>query len=176
MEAKKISVKEFVDIYNKLENKQKAMEAAGIVKYIPYEIKFSTAMNVIKDNFQIVDNMILKNTPMLYVLNRMCMVKLYCQNIVIDDNNALSDYDMLNSHGLIDEIIKYIGVDVQEFDTVFNMTFDDFTYNISSPQAYVNRIINNIVNMTEGKLESLIETLKDTDIKSLLEEMNKTKE
>lgn len=171
MENKRMTVSEFVKKYNDMKSKRCSKESLWeeirVLKYVPYAIKAKTAIEIIKDNFKLNNNMVLKNTPMLYVLNVMSMVTLYCPGLEISKDDALSDYDMLKRCGAIGEIVEVIGEDSAEYDKVFNMTYRDFIENVSSPQAYTNRLISVALQMLDGKFDSLMNELKNADMSKL---------
>lgn len=176
MENKNMTVTEFVKQYHKSNDKKALWKAIRLQRYVPYGIKTNASIGVIKDNFQMKHHMILKNTPLLYVLNRMCIVELYCPGIEINTEDALHDYDLLNESGALNEILLEIGQDASEFDTVFQMTYRDFIENTSSPQAYADRIFTTALQMLDTKADSLLGILKDDSIQSIISSLLQNKD
>lgn len=175
MEEKKMTVKEFVDFYRKLKsNKEAAWDAVGLLHYVPFKLKADTALNVIQDNFNLDDGMITKNTPALYVLNRMCAVTIYCPNLIISEDDALYDYDLLNSTGILKDILNAIGEDINEFDAIFNMTFDDFISNNTSAGAYIHKILSTLTNIGNTAINSILENLDHANVKDILSILSAT--
>lgn len=168
MENTQITVEEFVKKYKETQDNEALWEAIRLKKYVPYSLKAKTAIEIMKDNFVMNNHMILKNTPLLYVLNRMCVIELYCPGICVSTKDALADYDLLCESGALEDIIQAIGKDAAEFDTVFHMTFQDFMENNSSPQAYVSRFFTAAMRLLDGKADALLKILKETNIQELL--------
>ena len=176
MAEKTMTVKEFVNYYKTVQNKDTAWNAIRLSHYIPFKLKADTALHVIKDNFYSEGGQIMKNTPALYVLNRMCAVTVYCPGMNINTDDALSDYDLLNESGVLEELLKAIGKDLEEFDTIFTMTYNDFIENTCSPQAYIHRAITTLTAMGNSSLDALISHLESSELKNMIATLASTKD
>ena len=169
-----MKVNEFIEFYNTMNNKKSVWNKIGLLHYVPFKLKADTAMNIIRDNFKMENGQVIKNTPALYVLNRMCAVMVYCPNLEISADNALSDYDLLNGSGVLEEILKEVGKDINEFDTIFTMTFEDYIANTSSTNAIVHNILNTFAEMCNRSIDSILEYLNGSDVKNILSILSAT--
>lgn len=174
MEEKMMTVEEFINFYNSIERKATAWSAIRLQTYIPFKLKADTALNVISDNFSPSNGQLIKNTPVLYVLNRMCAITVYCPGLLLSDTNALHDYDLLNESGVLNAILEAIGDDLKEFDTIFNMTYRDFEENINSPHAYFNRILSIGTKLLGDKTDAILKYLESDEVKTMMSMLSNT--
>jgi len=148
----KKTVKEFITIFNKKDtDKPTLIRKIILTGYVPYLKKIDIATRIINATcFKYVEG---NSTPeiqikspfkyMLYVLN---LINLYTViDIDFEHENPVDLYDALNENGIIEAFISTMSTtnqkELEEFQTVLNMVYDDFITNNMSTNAIVNKII-----------------------------------
>ena len=175
--GKKITVKEFVEIYNTAIDKEEVLENIIVNKYIPFRIKLECAKQIIK-NHNLTDKGIQSDTGRMYLSFTASILRLYT-NLEISSENTDIDYDLLQEYGLVDTILNAIGKDLDEYRKIFAMCEEDFRTNYLSTPSFVQRQIGRIVKVLEKYVHSLQNWLSKIDndkIDSLVEEIQKQKE
>lgn len=179
---KKISVKKFVEEFNKIHNTLKhgyIEENLNIVSYIPIEAKQKMAEKIaLYTTFvhrEVVDengNITLKRTQ---EINRDSFIKymLYCRTLIsnytnldIETENFYEEYDLLKSSGLLDLIMSsYIPeTEIAEFKIILKMKQEDLIFNNNSTHNYVSNQI--------GRIENLVSTVVNPTIESITNYLN----
>ena len=79
---------------------------------------------------------------------------------------------MLQEHGLVDDILNYIGKDLEEFRKIFAMCEEDFRTNYLSTPSFIQRQINKITGVLGKYVSALSDWLDSIDEKKLVELMN----
>lgn len=179
---KKISVKKFVEEFNKIHNTLKhgyIEENLKIVEYIPIETKHKMAEKIaLYTTFvhrEVVDengNTTLKRTQ---EINRDSFIKymLYCRTLIsnytnldIETENFYEEYDLLKSSGLLDLIMSsYIPeTEIAEFKIILKMKQEDLIFNNNSTHNYVSNQI--------GRIENLVSTVVNPTIESITNYLN----
>lgn len=171
---KDFSVKSFVEEYEKIP-KASTTEAEKFLrsklkteKYLPYADKVSAAdyivvsssYAIVKDGDELVQTDVIKVTsPMRYVLFVMTVIDKYTNIEVNFKDNIMSEFDALNSNGLIEVIFSKIGdKEVAEFNTVLGMVADDFMANKFEFKNYVSEIVSKFADVA-GKSIPLIDKI-----------------
>lgn len=163
MENTKLTVSDFVGKYEACRLPQEKADlwaGIGLRTYVPYGTKTKVASEVIRRYFMTEYQTVERNAPLLYVLNRMCTVELYCPGLAVSSEDALADYDRLMQRGALHDIIAVIGKDVSEFDAIFHMTYTDLIENTSTPQAFFNRLSDGLMKMLDNNADTLTEVLQ----------------
>ncbi|RKJ49338.1 hypothetical protein D7Y05_09350 [bacterium 1XD42-54] len=163
MENTKLTVSDFVGKYEACHLPQEKADlwaGIGLRTYVPYSVKAKIATEIIRNHFMTEYGTVLRNAPLLYVLNRMCTVELYCPGLRISSEDALADYDLLMQSGALADIMGMIGKDVSEFDAVFHMTYTDLIENTSTPQAFVNRLVEEMTKLLDSNSDALTDILQ----------------
>lgn len=175
--GKKITVKEFVEIYNTAIDKEEILENIIVNKYIPFRIKLECAKQIIK-NHNLTDKGIQSNTGKMYLSFTASILRLYT-NLEISSENTDIDYDLLQEYGLVDTILNAIGKDLDEYRKIFAMCEEDFRTNYLSTPSFVQRQIGRIVKVLEKYVHSLQNWLGKIDnakIDALIDEVMKQNE
>ena len=92
-------------------------------------------------------------------------------SIEIETKNAMEQYDMLQSRGLVDLITHFIGEDLKELQTVLNMCRDDFNARYYSTPGIVNRLVD-LVQDTVGEVMKQLDSESIEGLKVLLKSMS----
>lgn len=195
---KKISVKKFVEEFNKIHNTLKhgyIEENLKIVEYIPIETKHKMAERIaLYTTFvhrEVVDengNITLKRTQ---EINRDSFIKymLYCRTLIsnytnldIETENFYEEYDLLKSSGLLDLIMSsYIPeTEIAEFKIILKMKQEDLIFNNNSTHNYVSNqigrienLVSTVVNPTIESITSYLNNLDEKDSKRLVSRIDK---
>lgn len=185
----KITVKEFVEGYNKCVDSLKnryIQEKLSIISYLPVNIKDAIAI-VITDRtmfeqekyadengeikFRKTDN-IHVNSFVQYMLFVREVVEKYTNLICSDDANFMTDYDLLKSSGLLDklmigeivngkEIPPLIPIsEISEIRTLIDMHKSDIMQNMYEPHAYVSRQVERFGTLINTLIEPFMEAVQ----------------
>ena len=137
-----MNVKEFIDEFNKSQNKDACVKKHITTSYIPYERKIALSDIIAKKMFN--DNGdLIKNTPLVYENFVMRLVREYT-DIEYEPENALESFNLIEESNATESIIKAIGKDAERFNTVLDMTINDSIDNY-----------NNIINFISLKTENV---------------------
>ena len=172
---KKITVKEFVDKYTKNQSQNlKAEMLSKIVskKYAPLKEKASISREIIKKSLVKKDGIYQKSSVALYLNYILGMLLIYCPDLQLNPNDNFEDYDLLQSSGVLHQIMDEIGKDLEEYSTIYNMEVDDLFSNQFSTESFISGQISRlgvlIGTACNGGMNALSETLgnlKDEDLK-----------
>ena len=159
---KTMTVKEFVEKYDAAESViENTALLKGIIvrKYVPITDKCALCQAMVK-SANVTDGKMDMNSVALYVSYIILGVVNLYTSIEIETKNAMEQYDMLQSRGLVDLITHFIGEDLKELQAVLNMCRDDFNARYYSTPGIVNRLVD-LVQDTVG------EVLKQLDPESI---------
>lgn len=185
----KITVKEFVEGYNKCVDSLKnryIQEKLSIISYLPVNIKDAIAI-VITDRtmfeqekytnengeikFRKTDNIHI-NSFVQYMLFVREVIEKYTNLICSDDTNFMTDYDLLKSSGLLDKLIIGKIVDrkeipplipiseISEIRTLIDMHKSDIMQNMYEPHAYVSRQVERFETLINTLVEPFMEAVQ----------------
>lgn len=185
----KITVKEFVEGYNKCVDSLKnryIQEKLSIISYLPVNIKDAIAI-VITDRtmfeqekytnengeikFRKTDNIHI-NSFVQYMLFVREVIEKYTNLICSDDTNFMTDYDLLKSSGLLDKLIIGEIVDrkeipplisiseISEIRTLIDMHKSDIMQNMYEPHAYVSRQVERFETLINTLVEPFMEAVQ----------------
>lgn len=185
----KITVKEFVEGYNKCVDSLKnryIQEKLSIISYLPVNIKDAIAI-VITDRtmfeqekytnengeikFRKTDNIHI-NSFVQYMLFVREVIEKYTNLICSDDANFTTDYDLLKSSGLLDKLIIGEIVDrkeipplipiseISETRTLIDMHKSDIMQNMYEPHAYVSRQVERFGTLINTLVEPFMEAVQ----------------
>lgn len=185
----KITVKEFVEGYNKCVDSLKnryIQEKLSIISYLPANIKDAIAI-VITDRtmfeqekytnengeikFRKTDNIHI-NSFVQYMLFVREVIEKYTNLICSDDANFTTDYDLLKSSGLLDKLIIGEIVDrkeipplipiseISEIRTLIDMHKSDIMQNMYEPHAYVSRQVERFGTLINTLVEPFMEAVQ----------------
>lgn len=162
-----MKVDDFIQGYEKalksksaVNNADKYLEKHVVKKYIPYSVKMAEAHNIILRSSFDVDNKFYINSPLRYILFIVSVFTNYT-DIEFDASMIGAEYDKLAENNVIDPFIEIIGDDYGVFQTVVNMTLDDFIENERSFPSFL-----------EHGMEAIKSTLEGVDFENLISSLN----
>lgn len=178
MSAKKtITLKKFVEGYDKAENKVEYVDKHILKdKYVPYEEKCNICERIVEaTSFQTVkidkvEKKIFKlNSRSRYMLFVLEMIRNYTDiEIKFENGEALNAFNMLCERNLVDVILSEIPeTEYSQMSTILNMVLDDMYENERTMRSFVEQKLD-VVGMLVGKLadyaKPLLENEKVMDI------------
>lgn len=185
----KITVKEFVEGYNKCVDSLKnryIQEKLSVISYLPVSIKEAIA-TVITDRtmfeqekytnengeikFRKIDNIHINsfNQYMLFVREA---IERYTNLVCSKDANFMIDYDLLKSSGLLDKLMigEVVGGkeipslipanEISEIKTLIDMRKSDIMQNIYEPHAYISRQVERFGSLINTLVEPFMESVQ----------------
>lgn len=161
----KISTLEFMEQYNEVSAKDlKEKKIKSIVYkdlYVSFGEKCDLAERIVNAASLDANKNINVNSRSRYLLYTLNIINVYTK-IRIDFTDIINEYDILNKHGLISEIFKYIPQqEITEFETVLNMTLDDFMTNTYENHAFISNQIDRFSKLFNTTLSPVIEQLNE---------------
>lgn len=186
----KITVKEFVEGYNKCVDSLKnryIQEKLSIISYLPVNIKDAIAIVITdrtmfeqekytdengKTKFRKTDN-IHVNSFVQYMLFVREVIEKYTNLIHSDEANFMTDYDLLKSSGLLDklmigeivngkEIPPLIPIsEISEIRTLIDMHKSDIMQNMYEPHAYISRQVERFGTLINTLVEPFMEVVQE---------------
>lgn len=185
----KITVKEFVEGYNKCVDSLKnryIQEKLSIISYLPVNIKDAIAIVITdrtmfeqekytdengKTKFRKTDN-IHVNSFVQYMLFVREVIEKYTNLIHSDEANFMTDYDLLKSSGLLDklmigeivngkEIPPLISIsEISEIRTLIDMHKSDIMQNMYELHAYISRQVERFGTLINTLVEPFMEVVQ----------------
>lgn len=159
-EAKKTKVKIFVKLFNDIKDRDSEKELekkrAFVQKYIaktymPYAYKMAESRRIVEQSTNVdVDGtkLFATSSPMRWVLY-VISVMIYYTSLEFSDD-VMADFDLLDGSGIIEFIFAAIGRDVDTFQTVLNMTYDDYMTNEHDMVSLIERKFAAIGKIVDG--------------------------
>lgn len=140
-----MTVKEFVEKYVNSTDVEKTCAKHVIKdKYVPYEEKIATCLNIVKKTNYIESEGIKiynRNTPAQYVQFSMTIINLYT-DIEINFENILADFNMLDKVSAIDTLLSAISEsEYTKFRTLLEMIQDDEYENNRNMTSYIDNFL-----------------------------------
>ena len=136
-----MKVKEFVQEFNKSQNKEACVKKHLKCIYLPYEKKIALSKIITKKLFNESGDLV-KNTPLIYENFVLYLVREYT-DIDLDNGGSLDDFNLIEENNITESIVRAIGKDADRFNTVLDMTVNDCIDNY-----------NNIINFISLKTEN----------------------
>lgn len=169
---KTMTVKEFVEKYDAAESdieKEALLKRVIAREYVPITEKCALCQAIVK-SANVTDGKMDMNSVALYVSHIMLGVINLYTSIEIEPKNAMEQYDMLQSRGLVRLINKFVGDDLRELQTVLYMCRDDFSLRYYSTPGIVNRLVD-LVQDTVGEVMKQLDPESIEGLKVLLKSM-----
>lgn len=158
--GEKINVKEFVDNYVKAGNKTICLKKIKIKDYVSYGEKAFLAQKIVESTSYDNNRNIKIDSPSRYLLFVYTLLKNYT-NLDLSPDFMIEEFDMLNRYGIVDEIIRLIPEkEVEEFNKVLSMTYDDFIANHYEIHGFITNMMQKISNVIDGTSPELINELR----------------
>lgn len=167
---KKITVKEFINQCEESYFNVETVKEIIVNKYIPFRVKLNVSKRII-ENHSLENGNVKSETGAMYLSFVAAVLRLYTK-LDISATETDVDYDMLQEHGLVDDILNYIGKDLEEFRKIFAMCEEDFRTNYLSTPSFIQRQINKITGVLGKYVSALSDWLDSIDEKKLVELMN----
>ncbi len=123
-----MTVKEFVEEYNKATNKTALVGKHIKTDYLPYEQKIALAKSIVNATmYQEIDNTkkFVFNTPAMYLMTIRAVIEQYTDLEWTDPENILEEFNLLERYMITEEVINKTNGDYTRFATVLNMVKDD---------------------------------------------------
>jgi len=92
------------------------------------------------------------------------ILKLYT-NLELNKEKPHEDYDLLRESGILDDIMERIGGDFEEFNTIFNMTYDDMMYNENNWRTFIS-------GQFSDTLKAVVEVIGEEEFKKQTTKLN----
>ncbi|MDO5399136.1 MAG: hypothetical protein Q4G33_14560 [bacterium] len=173
-----MKVCEFIAEFNNMNENDKGefINNHIVTDYVPYEKKITICKNIIENTVyenRDIDGEIEKvfkiNSCARYMYYVLWIIKLYTDiEIEFTDGEGLKAFNLLNKDCLIDAIIGMISEkEINEFDKILSMTFDDFLTNEHDIVSYIdNKLMNvrNLVNLFIGQLQESVTNMSSNNI------------
>lgn len=157
----KLNVKEFIDGYLKSKNKQVYIKKIKTVNYIRYERKTFLCQKIVETTSYDENKNVRIDSTSRYVVYIYTLLSTYT-NLDVKAENMLDDFNALNEHRLIDEIIGLIDeAEINEFNKVLSMTLEDFMTNHYGVQGFIRDLMSNIGNVIQDISPELTQFVKD---------------
>lgn len=189
---KDFTVQEFVDKHNKFAGDTLkgtfVRENLKTEEYVPYNKKMALAEKIVKSSTYATEsviepengnikyqqtNKIQVNSCTRYVLFVYTVIQIYT-NINMDSAKMLDEFDLLNREGLIEQIFGRINEkELQEFNKVVQMTFDDFMLNNTTPQSFISNQVQRITDVLGVMLKPIIDKLSNMSEEELQKSVDK---
>lgn len=159
--SEKINVKEFVDGYTKSKNKALYLKKLEIVDYVSYGQKAFLADKIIKSSSYDENGYVRINSPSRYLIFVYTILKTYT-NLDLESESMLEDFDLLNKHGIVDEIFALVPEkEINEFNKVLSMTYDDFITNHYEIHGFIQEVVKKISDTVDGTSPELLNELRN---------------
>lgn len=162
----------FIDEYKKAKiDKAKSDLIKKHVKatYVPYETKIAESKNILNFCCYDKDGKFRIDSTLRYVLFIKVVVMLYT-DLEWNAENFMIQFDLLEQYKIVEEILKEIGDDVQSFETVLAMVYDDIVTNERSVLSRIESLINSAKVTFDGLLNELS---SNEELASLIKELNR---
>lgn len=150
-----MKVNEFVDGFNKANDKEKYIKKHIINTYVPYEKKIAVARSIVDNTSHIkIDNeqKFYVNSPQKYMLFITSLFREYTD--VIFGDNILSEFNALECCGAVDMLPKQIGNDYQRFKIVVDMIYEDTVQNERDLVSFIENKITAFSKMADALIDS----------------------
>ena len=150
-----MTVQEFVEKYKKAKDAEKAkiLKEIEIKTYVPFAEKVVHSEAVLSQSAQRFNGVLQLQSSKRFLVFVTSILKLYT-NLELNTEKPHKDYDLLRESGLIDVVQNKIGDDLDEFSTVFNMTWDDMVYNENNWRVFIASQLNNFINNVDKRMAS----------------------
>lgn len=99
-----------------------------------------------------------------YLIFATSILKLYT-NLELNKEKPHEDYDLLREDDIMRDLVERIGDDLEEFKTIFNMTYDDMMYNENNWRTFISGQFSNT-------LKAVIEVVGEEDFKKQAAKLN----
>lgn len=131
-----MKIVDFVNIFKGTEHKDKLIQKHITSQYMSWLLKVAEAENIIQKSCYDKDGKFRLNSPLRYYLYVVTVIKNYT-DLEFDDNDIIGGFNLLEENGVTDMLVGGLINDVERFNTVLKMTFDDHMENYRSLISYV---------------------------------------
>lgn len=182
----KYTVKEFCKKYNEtnvVETKNALIDKIMNPHYVPYEMKITICEKIIEKSYykkSKQDNIekIHVNSPAKYMLYCLWLVKQYTY-IEMDFSNSLEEFNLLNEHDLLNNIIKKIPEkEHREFQMILEMIENDTMQNEYEMHAFISNqierfgeLFGHIVKPALDRFSDILENVDESTIDKIVDKL-----
>ena len=160
----KTTVKDFIEKYDKRSSdalKDALIDSIKIKQYVPYITKKLCADTILEQCSKDASGHVHIDTPKRFMLHIQALLMMYT-DIEIDPSHLIDDYDMLMSRGLLTRILEKIpNTELEEFEALEKMVFDDFMTNEYDVHSYLTKNLTAFYPKISDKLNLLLDALSN---------------
>lgn len=157
-----MKIEQFIEEFNKSQNKTAYVKKHVITDYISFEKKIGISSLIAKK--MILDNGdLIKNTPMVYENFILSLVREYT-DVELTPKNNLADFNLIERYGISDILAESIGRDAKAFNTILDMTINDAIDNHDNLVNHLSLKSENL-NFILDKLQSASQKIPQTKSK-----------
>lgn len=154
-----MKIEQFIDEYNKSQNKEAYVKKHIANSYIPFERKIALS-NLIAKKMTLDNGDLIKNTPMVYENFILSLIREYTDIELVPENN-LADFNLIEKNGISDVLAAAIGRDAKAFNTILDMVINDTIDNHNNLVNHLSLKAENI-NFILDKFQNAIQKLPQT--------------
>lgn len=141
--------------------------AIKINGYIPFARKTLEAVSLVRASNINEKGEVFLNSPKQYLNNVFALLQLYT-DLEINPEDWCSQYDLLNEHGLITQLIELIPANERtEFEVIRDMAYSDFIENEASFRSWLTRKLSSAEQAFLGLVDQLTKRIKEIDWEEL---------
>lgn len=168
------TIKEFVEEYNNIATeslKTRYLKDNITIKvYIPFLMKVTLADKLVKATILDKDGNINVKSDIAYLLFCRTIIEQYT-DLQVDTERFYEEYDLLNSSGLLNEIMQMIPEkEIGEFKMIVDMKKEDLLFNQSTPKAFINQQVEKVSTILGVTLKPVLEKISG-QIESMSEDV-----
>lgn len=167
-----MKVKEFIEESNKVSNSSiKADRIKSMLKVKPY-VSFAGKVAVAERAVKVgtmtppdengVPGEFKLNSPIKYLIHVLGLIEAYT-DLEVDYEDVVSEYDLLNSNGYIEEIVQLIGEkEIAECQMCLDFVYSDAIQNHFTPHAFIQSQVERFGTLAGVTLSPILESLANT--------------
>lgn len=157
----KYTVKNFIDAYNRAEDKEVFVKSHIIKDYIPIEEKITECKNIVAATY-VKDGEFYIDSTALYFQYLLAIVRLYT-NIQIDNDNSVKEFNILNKYKIFDMVIKSISDrEIGELSMIKDMVQSDFIKNHNEIHSFVREQMNRFYSIMKVISDPIVKKMNET--------------
>lgn len=168
---KKISVKEFIDIYDNSDSFNFVNYLRE--KYVPVEEKITIIEKLVETkNSRVKEDDEIFNYVAGYVSEKLLIIDMFTC-IDIDFGNATEEYNLLQERNIFKSFCNYINPDeLDEFKTLLSLSEKDYYNNNYMVQSFIMKQLDKVLEVGKPFLDAIYEDLKKHGLEDLLNANN----
>ena len=153
-----MKIEQFVDEFNKSQNKESCVKAHIVTSYIDFERKIAICSLIAKK--MILENGdLVKNTPMVYENFVLSIAREYT-DIETSPEESLKAFNLLEQNGVTEYLVSAIGKDAKRLNTILDMTVADTIDNHNNLVNHLSLKSDNM-NLIFDKLQTIVGAMSE---------------